>query len=471
MNRFSKAKNHRPNKDEKFELQKKCIAIDLKVDEINLKVDESNNLKELVDLRCEIHQQNREYRELVRMIFAKTNVEKPLMATVQQLGQKIKEYEEKINRKCDSLKSNGIPTELKSSSKPTKPSPSPSINDKSLRPTPTDVSPSNKSESGIGNDASRPYFRRVDNIPVNEKSSTPKKLSILNEFKMILNNRNTFVDVDSMFDDDEINIRIANGGDLIFDKNPDPTIVEPPVANLEKDWKMNMKNFLQQYHDLPSHELINKFRRSRAPKLLYLSPNDRIEIFNSMLNELAGNYYDEHDKLIVPFTKMAENIDIPLPHSHIIEWALEIVKAGLYSDIVDFRKLQSEIDQCKNDTLRSTLNLSFESKKIQSLDRFRGTIHLLGTMFNKNISKTVKEILEIARILSRQSKYREIYLELFADFILMVGPKLFLYAASPFSSSSSNGDGSKNSITAQLKEFSMKFIQPSDKWPDHLENK
>ena len=275
------------------------------------------------------------------------------------------------------------------------------------------------------------------------------------------------------FDDDDFNsnVRLANGGDLIFDDNPDPTAVEPCVANPETDWPMNMKNFIHQYHQLPAHRFIDQFRRSRSQKLLYLSLDDRIELFNSMLDELASNYPDEHDQLIVPFIKIAEIIRISRPQLHIMEWARDKIFAGLYGDIVDYRDLQRLIDQRQNQSIKSTLKESLEIKKLESLKCYRGTLNLIGTIYNESISTPNKDIHEIFRYLSKQSTKQncEIYLELLTDFILLVGPK--------FLSSSSNDNDSKNSLTiAQMDEILIKFKHSSSsssniEWPDYLESK
>ncbi|XP_075679942.1 uncharacterized protein LOC113794854 isoform X2 [Dermatophagoides pteronyssinus] len=269
----------------------------------------------------------------------------------------------------------------------------------------------------------------------------------------------------------QCNVRLANGGDLIFDDNPDTTAVEPCVANPETDWVMNMKNFIHQYYQLPAHRFIDQFRRSRSQKLLYLSLDDRIELFNSMLDELASNYPDEHDQLIVPFIKIAEIIRISRPQLHIMEWARDKIFAGLYGDIVNYRHLQQEIDQCPIQSIKSTLQKLFETKKCKSLKQYRGTMHLIGTMYNKSISTPNKDIFEIFRSLSKQSTKhnREMYLELLTDFLLLVGPK--------FLSSSSNDNDSKNSLTiAQMDEILIKFKHSSSsssniEWPDYLESK
>ena len=117
--------NHKSNQrkihDDKFAIQKKCISIDMKVDEIDMSAYDANTLDDLNKHRSQLDEQNHLYKELVQTIFTQKNVEKPLIAIVQQLGEKIKQYDDKISKKFQSLKQNGIPIDSKqSSSSPSK---------------------------------------------------------------------------------------------------------------------------------------------------------------------------------------------------------------------------------------------------------------------------------------------------------------------------------------------------------------
>ena len=393
-------------------------------------------------------------------------------------------------KKFQSLKQNGIPIDSKQSSSSssktttstsTSTSQRPLLSKPTLLPTPT----TNNNDDEQLSIANIKIHQNRLNIP---SSSGPESRSPspsrpppsscskyfteqkLEKMKQGLKNRNKFFGFDSNFDDEDFisNVRLANGGDLIFDDKPDPTAVEPCVANPETDWVMNMKIFIHQYHQLPAHRFIDQFRRSRSQKLLYLSLDDRIELFNSMLDDLASNYPDEHDQLIVPFIKIAEIIRISRPQLHIMEWARDKIFAGLYGDIVNYRDLPQQIDQCQDEVIKSTLIESFEMKKSESLKCYRGTLNIIGTMYNKSISRPNKDIHEIFRYLSKQSTKQncEIYLELLTDFILLVGPK--------FLSSSSND---KNRLTiTQMDEILMKFKHSSSsssniEWPDYLESK
>nr|XP_027200801.1 uncharacterized protein LOC113794854 [Dermatophagoides pteronyssinus] len=530
--------NHKSNQrkihDDKFAIQKKCISIDMKVDEIDMSAYDANTLDDLNKHRLELNEQNILYKELVQTIFTQKNVEKPLIAIVQQLGEKIKQYDDKISKKFQSLKQNGIPIDSKQSSssssttttttstssstsqrRPLLSKPTTNSNDdeqssianmkinqncsnirsssgpESRSPSPSLPPPPSKDKSSCSKYFAHPKSNRNENVdPSNRRNrrndnfSEQKQLSFqsnsmktsnlhksnngINKLEQVLKNKNNFVGVDSNFDDDDFNsnVRLANGGDLIFDDNPDPTAVEPCVANPETDWVMNMKNFIHQYYQLPAHRFIDQFRRSRSQKLLYLSLDDRIELFNSMLDDLASNYPDEHDQLIVPFIKIAEIIRISRPQLHIMEWARDKIFAGLYGDIVNYRDLPQQIDQCQDEVIKSTLIESFEMKKSESLKCYRGTLNIIGTMYNKSISRPNKDIHEIFRYLSKQSTKQncEIYLELLTDFILLVGPK--------FLSSSSND---KNRLTiTQMDEILMKFKHSSSSSSsndDYLESK
>ncbi|XP_046917759.2 uncharacterized protein LOC124498093 [Dermatophagoides farinae] len=524
------SKSNRNNCNEKFTMEKICMGIDMKLDQIDMIAFDTNDLAKLMDLKFELQIQKSEQEKLARMITKKTNIERSLFEYVRNLAKKIKEYEIKIDRKCANLNLNGSAT---TQTKLNAPQPSnddvsssemakniyPLVNDENLAnnfsreslsssppspsssssppPPPSSSSPpppprtgsflSQKSEQTkySENDNhhhhhhyvdSRPY-RRINiftdqkkSVPI--ESSNPNKLtSALDILKKTKNHKLSMV-----FDDPITNdgiehgndVRLAYGGDFIFDDDPDPTIVPQPVANLEKDWKQNMKNFLMQYHDYPTHRLIRKFNQSRAPFLKQLSLNDRIEIFNSMLNELVENYHDEHDKLIVPFIRMAEEIFIPSHKLHIMEWANEKIKNGLYHDIINYyQELQHQIDNCEDETLKSLWINELESKKMISLKRFRGTLILIGTAYNKCIYNTKIKIIDIALHLFGQSKFRQLHLELFTDFILMVGQKLL----SNYHLSSSSSTTNNPCTLDQLNEIWMKFKSSNDDWPDYLEDR
>nr|XP_027200748.1 uncharacterized protein LOC113794808 [Dermatophagoides pteronyssinus] len=480
--------NHKSNQrkihDDKFALQKKCISIDMKVDAIDMSAYDATTLDDLYKHRSELNEQNLLHNELVRTIFTQKNVEQSLIAIVKQLGEKIEQYDDKILKKIKILKQNGIPIDWKQSkslsssttttSTSTLTSTSPLLLEPTLLPNPSSSGSESRSSS-----PSRPpppskdkswsnYFndpklnrKEIENLVPSNRHSY--KSNHFNEFEQILKNRNKFFGFDSNFDDEHfiINVRLANGGDLIFDDNPDPTTVESCVANPATDWPKNMKNFIRQYHQLPAHHFIDQFQKSLSHQLLFLSLDNRIKLFNSMLDELASNYPDEHDQLIVPFIKIAEIIRISRPQLHIMEWARDKIFAGIYSDIVDYRHLHRLIDQRQNQSIKSTLKESLEIKKLESLKCYRGTLNLIGTIYNESISTPNKDIFEIFCSLSKHStkQNREIYLELLTDFILLVGPKYF--------SSLSKGNDEKY----QMDRILMEFKHSKAEYPDHLKSK
>ncbi|KAH9419025.1 hypothetical protein DERP_011120 [Dermatophagoides pteronyssinus] len=420
--------------------------------------------------RSELDEQNLLHKELVRTIFTQKNVEQPLIVIVQKLGEKIQQYDDKILKKIKILKQNGIPIDLKQSSSSSSSSSDSEIGSRSPSLPPPPPPPPSKDKSSWSNYFTDPKSNRneIENVVPSNRGSNFTMHRRSKARATIDNNRRMSGTTASKSNhksnhqknhDDKFSMqKKCIAIDLKVDEIDMSAYETTTLEDLNK-----LRSQLDEQNHLYKELVQTIFTQKNVEKPL-------IAIVQQ-LDDLASNYPDEHDQLIVPFIKIAEIIRISRPQLHIMEWARDKIFAGLYGDIVNYRDLPQQIDQCQDEVIKSTLIESFEMKKSESLKCYRGTLNIIGTMYNKSISRPNKDIHEIFRYLSKQSTKQncEIYLELLTDFILLVGPK--------FLSSSSNDNDDKNSLTiTQMDEILMKFKHSSSsssniEWPDYLESK
>ncbi|OTF70292.1 hypothetical protein BLA29_000577 [Euroglyphus maynei] len=195
-------------------------------------------------------------------------------------------------------------------------------------------------------------------------------------------------------------------------------------------WRINVKNFFRQYCSLSKDKFLNRFRETRLKIFIQLSMKERIRLVQWMMELLINDFSDQMDHLIESIMKIASMLKIDNGNRLIMDWSQERIESGIYHDVCDYELLHRNIDEY-SDTIRE----QFEINKNHSLDLYWNNLYLIVIMYDKTVikSNTIQfddYVLKILTFLLKQSKlkhYPEIYLDLLAESLLILTPKLISF--------------------------------------------